>query len=512
MDRSLTDPDDLTHLRKERDFYLKLLHLGTAEALDPFLEEALALIVDVAGARRGYIEIGWPREGRAHPGWWIARGFSDGEVEDTLQKSLSQGVIAEAIARGVTIVTASALDDPRFKKLGSVRRNRIEAVLCAPIGAAPPMGVVYLQDRIAPGPFSEEDQARIEVFARNLLPYADRLVTHQVQRAAADPTREFRESLQVGRLIGQSAALARVLKDVRMVAPREVTVLLTGPTGSGKTDIARVIHDNSPRGAEPFVALNCANLSPALADSELFGHVRGAFTGADRTQPGKIAAAGKGTLFLDEVGTLPAGTQAKLLTFLDTREYYPVGSSQPARADVRVFAATNVDLESDAGERRFREDLYYRLRGVTIRVPSLSERPEDIAELAAHFAALACERENLPRLSLSPGAVRAAEAAVWPGNIRHLKIAVEESVLRAHDDRAGVIEREHLFPNTAAPASSGGKKSPTLQAVMRAAQARHVAEVLDDVGWNAEEAAERLDIARSHVYNLIKAHGLRRKP
>jgi len=504
------DRDDLKRIAKERDFYRKLLDLAAVEALEPFLREALELVMEVADARRGYIALGRDSGAGHHPGWWIARGFSDQDVDDEVRKAISQGVIAEAVATGRTITIASALVDPRFEKRGSVRRNRIEAVLCAPISASPPLGVIYLQERIAPGAFTEEDRVRLEIFARHLAPLADRLLFRQERREETDPTLAYRRSLEVGRLIGRSAALARVLKDVRLVSPRDVAVLLTGPTGTGKTDIARVIHENSARQSRPFVALNCANLSDTLAESELFGHEKGAFTGADRRVIGKVAAASTGTLFLDEVSELPLSVQAKLLTFLDSKEYYPLGASLPSRADVRIIAATNTDLEVAVAERRFREDFYFRLRGFSIRVPSLAERADDIADLMAHFCVRVCEREGFPALSFSPAAISAAEVAEWPGNIRRLASAVEEAALRAHEDSVLVIERHHLFPDSSASGAEE-KKRPTLQAAMRAYQARYVLETLEEAGWDIQKTAERLDIVRSHVYNLIKAHGLKRK-
>jgi Nif-specific regulatory protein len=504
--------DEIARAIKERDFYRKLLDLGTADELTGFLRDALALAVEISGARRGYIELGRDREGSDRPRWWIARGFSDEEIEHEVRASLSQSVIADAIATGATVVTESALVDPRYRKRKSVKRNAIEAVVCAPIGPSPPIGVVYLQDRLARGAFSEEDRLRVETFARHLAPFADRLLTHEEHREEDDFTRPHRAALDAARLVGKSAALARVLKEVRLVASREVNVLLTGPTGTGKTEIASVIHDNSARREKPFVALNCANLSTTLAESELFGHEKGAFTGADRRHVGVITTANLGTLFLDEVGDLPLGVQAKLLKFLDSKEYRPVGATQPVQADVRVLAATNVDLEAAVNAGEFRGDLYFRLREFFIRIPSLAERREDIADLMVHFCARFCEREGLPALRFSPGALRAAEAAEWPGNIRRLSGAVKEAALRAHSDGALIIERQHLFPETEGPSVSpaGGKKRPSLQAAMRAFQAEYVAAVLEEVGWNAQEAAERLDIARSHVYNLIKAHGLKK--
>jgi Nif-specific regulatory protein len=223
-----------------------------------------------------------------------------------------------------------------------------------------------------------------------------------------------------------------------------------------------------------------------------------------------VAAAERGTLFLDEIGELPLAAQAKLLLLLQSKQYYPLGGAQPVRADVRVIAATNVDLEEAVAQHRFREDLFYRLKVLPIAVPTLAERREDVRELAIHFCRVAVERHKLPRVEMSRGALRAAELAEWPGNIRQLAHAVEAAVIRTAGTNAAIVERQHLFAEVAAlwPAPQGNL---TFQEATRRFQADLLAEVLEETGWNVVETARRLDVARSHTYTLIRAFGLQRK-
>jgi len=500
---------DVASLTAERDLYRKLLDLGDNEELESFLREALALSLQASSALRGYIELRDESDAtsssRTARVWSIAEGFSDGGVEAT-RAAISSGVIAEAIATGRTIVTASALDDPRFSSRESVQANRIEAVLCAPIGQDPPFGVLYLQDRVEAGPFSEADRARAELFARHLAPLADRLLLRNRARAADDPTRQYRSTLRLGSITGRSAALARVLRDVAAVAPRKVTVLLTGPSGTGKTQLARVIHDNSPRREGPFVELNCATLPETLVESELFGALPGAHSTATRKIAGKVEAAEGGTLFLDEIADLPLGAQSKLLQLLQSLEYFPLGATTPQRADVRIVVATNADLEAAVGRRAFRQDLLYRIQIVPIHVPALAARTEDIRELVALFCARACEVHGVPPLRVSPGAIRAAEAADWPGNVRQLENAVEAAVIRAAAEGAACLETQHIFVGR--PTDDEGED--TFQSATRRFHRQLVLRVLEDTQWNVIEAARRLDVTRSHVYNLIRALDLER--
>jgi transcriptional regulator with GAF, ATPase, and Fis domain len=500
--------DPLERTRRERDLYLRLLELGSHDEIEPFLREALGLVVETIGARLGYLEVSDGADDLGAGSWSIAHGLSDDAVE-RVRAVISTGIIAEALATGETIVTPSALHDPRFVDRESVRVQRIEAVLCAPVGTDVPHGVLYLQGRGGAGPFSDEDRVLAQVFARHLAPFVDRLIARH--RSGGDPTVEMRTRLRADDVVGRSPALASLLREVALVAPLDVHVLLTGDSGTGKSHLARVIHDSGPRARGPFIELNCAALPESLIESELFGAAQGAHSTATKRVEGKVAGASGGTLLLDEIGELGIPAQAKILHLIQSREYYPLGSTKPLSADVRIIAATNLDLKAAVVERRFREDLFYRLEVLPIRVPSLAERRSDIADLVRFFALQASERHRLPRVEVSQRALRAAESAEWPGNVRQLAHAVEAAVIRAVGGRAGTVEPMHMFPEEIArdeDGSSGGDLS--FQERTRRFQAGVLLEVLEAEKWNVVRAAERLDLGRSHVYALIRAFGLKR--
>jgi Nif-specific regulatory protein len=499
---------DVTRLRRERDLYLRILRLSAQSDLQPFLDDALALIVEVTGAARALLELYEPENGDGERRRSIVHGFSERQVE-SVRAAISKGIIASALATGVTIVTASASEDPRFRDRESVQMGRIDAVICAPIGSFPPLGVLYLQGRVEPGTFCEEDRAAAELFAQHLAPIADRLLAQQRLRDATDPTRSLRTEFKSSGIVGRSKALARALREAALAAPLDVTVLLTGESGTGKSLFARLIHENSPRRHGTLVELNCAAVPESLLESELFGAVQGAHSTATRKMEGKVATAEHGTLLLDEIAELPLGAQAKLLQLLQSKTYYPLGSSKPVRIDVRVIAASNADLAAAVQARRFRDDLYYRLQVVPIHIPGLDERRDDIPELADSFCARAVERHHLPQLRLSPGARRALQTAEWPGHVRQLEHAVEVAVIRAAGAGALQVERQHLFPD-ATGSGDDGETPYTFQEETRRFQAKLVRQALEESGWNVVEAARRLDIARSHLYNLINAFGIDR--
>ncbi len=300
-------------------------------------------------------------------------------------------------------------------------------------------------------------------------------------------------------LVGRDPRMVEIFKTVGRVAQSRTTVVIRGESGTGKELIARAIHAGSPLAGEPFVAVNCTALPASLLESELFGHVRGAFTGATADRRGRFAAAGSGTIFLDEVGDTQLEFQAKLLRVLQEREYFPVGADKPAHTDARVIAATHRHLETLVADGRFREDLYYRLRVVEIVVPPLRERPADVPVIAERLVARVCRTLGKPPHVISVEAMDALLAHPWPGNVRELENTVTRAVVAATGD---VIRPEHL--GLAAPAAGAAPERVTLEDAERV----QVVRVLTSTGWNKSRAAELLGVSRPRLDRLIAKYAL----
>jgi DNA-binding NtrC family response regulator len=308
------------------------------------------------------------------------------------------------------------------------------------------------------------------------------------------------------RLVGSSPALRKVVQLLEKVAPTEATVLVRGASGTGKELVARALHANSGRCDRPLVTINCAALTESLLESELFGHERGAFTGAVQAKPGLVEVAEGGTLFIDEIGEMAAGLQAKLLRVLEDGHYRRVGGTQEQRADVRVVAATNRVLEDELKAGRFREDLYYRLNVVTVYLPPLRERRQDIAELAEHF--LATRQVGPVRARLDPRALRALTHYDWPGNVRELANVLERAQILAEDH---VITVDDLPEAIVATAPAGGDASED-PGHLRAVERRHIVEVLRREQGSKVRAAKALGISRRALYRLIAKYRLEGSP
>jgi len=315
-------------------------------------------------------------------------------------------------------------------------------------------------------------------------------------------------------LLGQAPATTQLRALVRRVAQTTVSVLVLGPTGTGKELVARALHACSARSGGPFVAIHCGALSAELLESELFGHMKGSFTGAYRDQPGLVEAAHGGTLFLDEVGEMPAPMQVKLLRFLQEGSFVPVGGRVQKHADTRVVAATHRDLEAMVREGGFREDLFYRLKGVVLRTPALAERPADVPLLATRFL-----QRVAPRAGLSASALAWLTARAWPGNVRELKAVVESAgALLLPDQREVEADLLQLASGDTSGNATGvsraeavlpGDAAGPLDAALAALELRLIRDTMAAVGGNQSEAARRLGISRMGLIKKLTRLGLR---
>jgi transcriptional regulator with GAF, ATPase, and Fis domain len=313
-----------------------------------------------------------------------------------------------------------------------------------------------------------------------------------------------------GRILGESAAIRELLKQLALVAPTGASVLIQGESGTGKELVAREIHDRSLRGARPLVAVNCASIPRELFESEFFGHVKGAFTGALRDRAGRFEVADGGTLFLDEVGEIPPALQGKLLRALQEGTFERVGDERPRRVDVRVVAATNRDLGREVRAGRFRQDLYYRLNVFPLRVPPLRERSDDVPLLAAHFAQSAARRFNVPRPRLPAAEAARLRGYAWPGNVRELQNVVERAVILS---RGGALRFDELGTATE-PRIRGRRRDATVprtEAQLKSAARTAIEWALREAGgrvYGPGGAAERLGLKPTTLASRIKALGL----
>lgn len=320
-----------------------------------------------------------------------------------------------------------------------------------------------------------------------------------------EENQRLREMVGGARMIGGSAAFERVLEQATMAARSDARVLLAGESGTGKELLAAHIHAQSPFASGPFVKVNCAAIPTELIESELFGHEKGAFTGATSARRGKFELADGGTLFLDEVGDLHASSQAKLLRVLQEGEFHRVGGEQSIRVTVRVIAATNRDLSELVAQQKFREDLYYRLCVVPVRVPSLHERREDIPALAEYFLAEFCARNNFKPKSFNPAVFEALEDYAWPGNIRELRNTVERMAILTRGD---VLESESVPVEIRIARGAGARGN--LREAKESAEREHILRALEESKWNVSSAARVLGMERTNLHKRIRALGLGR--
>jgi two-component system nitrogen regulation response regulator NtrX len=348
------------------------------------------------------------------------------------------------------------------------------------------------------------DTDRILVLLRNALQHQ----TLQEENA------KLRESIEARyEIVGKSFAIRALTSQLEKVATTPARVLISGENGTGKELVARAIHRLSPRVNKPFIEVNCAAIPSELIESELFGHVKGSFTGAVADRAGKFEQADKGTLFLDEVGDMSMAAQAKVLRVLQDGEVTRIGGSKRIQVDVRVLAATNKHLETEIGEGRFREDLFYRLNVVPLHVPPLRDRREDIPLLAQYFVDQLAQREGAPARSLDAGALEVLQRLDWPGNVRELRNTIERLMILAAGPRITAADVTRLTGPRALDGSGLGAllESRTYDDFKHAADRAFLLHKLREFDWNVSETARALDMPRSNLYKKIERYGLTRE-
>jgi len=481
------------------------------------LELIMDAMIRLSGAERGFLLL--LREDGTHE-VAAARRMERVNVEMP-EAELSRKVIQTVIEKRRPLRLEDASNTPPYSLAESVTRLKIISVLCVPIVAEDRLlGIVYLENRRAARVFSEATEAMLADFAARIAPA-------MVNAEAMDGLRRERERWQEAfsgqyrfeGIVGHSPALREALRVAAIAAPSDLPILIEGESGTGKDLVARAVHLRSPRADGPFVSINCAALPHALLESELFGHRRGAFTGAVQDRRGLFATADGGTLFLDEIGEMPLELQAKLLRVLQSGEYRPVGSDRLLRANVRVVAATIKRLDAEVAAGRFRKDLYFRLRGVRVLLPPLRERREDIPLLVEKF---------LERYSPAGRTMRVSEAARaclvaydYPGNVRELETIIRRAILFAHEGTIGVealppevtgAEGRHFRLPPRVPCTAKEllqAKKEAAEAAAREVERAFLLHALSAAEGRPGEAARRVGMNRSQFSRMLGHHNLR---
>jgi serine/threonine-protein kinase PknK len=503
--------------------------LNSALAVSEVVDHAMDAAIELTVAERGFVLL---REAEGELRIATARNFAGAQLKRKEHK-VSRTIAERVLASGEPLWTVDAGEDQRFSQKASVHAMRLKSVLCVPIReAGGVIGALYLDNRLERARFAPADVELLLAFADQVaIALRNARLVAELEHRGRDLAREKRKveellrgkTVEVERLeqalsqsraafetrydytqiIGRSEPMRRVLALLDRVVESDVNVLITGESGTGKELIARAIHAHGGRKEGPFVAINCAALPESLLEAELFGHVKGAFTGADRDRDGLFKSASGGTLFLDELGELPLGMQAKLLRVLADREVRPLGASRSFSVDVRLVCATNRDLLARAAEGAFREDLYYRVAVVTVTLPPLRERSEDIVAIAdALLTRRAAERGDKAQ-KLAPDAVRALLAYGWPGNVREL----ENTLLRAGVLSTGpAISAADLGLGRA---EARTRRSPSSRKGFEQLEAERLRAALEAERWNVSRVARNLGIPRNTLYRKLERYGIR---
>lgn len=558
--QSFLDEKGVSHVRRLEEKYAKLLKLQNIIAAinsERDVNRLLTLILDsaieITSAERGFLIT----RGDGEFEFSGARNFDREFVRKPIYK-ISRSIAEQVMRTGEPVITSDAQIDDRFSSILSVADLQLCSVLVLPIKVGTEvLGVFYLDNRFANGVFSEEDLDILTSFAgqTGIALMTARLIEENVARTRAleesnadverlnlalqeEVERQKQELASLekkvekapdsettslrfsyGRIVGRSPAMMEVLTLLDKVIPSDIAVLIQGASGTGKELIARAIHENSPRSSRAFVSENCAAIPETLLESELFGYKKGAFTGADREKVGLFRQAHQGTLFLDEVGDTSPSMQKKLLRALQEGEIRPVGGKDVIHVDVRIISASNKDLRGLVAEGLFREDLLYRLNVITVRIPDLKERREDIPALVDHFVSQISKELRIPKKRVSPEAMLFLMHYDWPGNVRELENEIRKAVTLCDGEIDAEVLSEEIRPREALVQAGGSKTAPrrpggTLKEIVKQEiekiEREVIVETLEKAGWNKSESSRVLGISRPTLDAKIAAYGLKK--
>ena len=489
------DKKDVVALQRDHQRLMLLYDFGKSvnshlEDQDEMLNEIMNAALKTLKAERGFIAL--VDENTQELSCELVRSETGSDLTEKLE--VSRTIVHKVLNDGVSILTVNAQEDAQFDKAKSIREFNIRSAICAPLLFREEiMGVIYLDNRASTGSFSQEDQMFLIALCHQA---GVALGNARLHRRVVQENVWLENTLKPKfQILGESEKMKRVFDTIKKVAPTDITVLVQGETGTGKELVAKAIHALSPRKELAFVPVNCAAIPKELIESELFGHEKGAFTGATNAREGKFQTAHQGTIFLDEIGDMSLDLQAKVLRILEDRELQRVGGNKSIPVDVRIIAATNKDLTKAVEDGTFREDLYYRLNVVVVKLPLLKERKKDILPLAEYFIAGRVKK-------ISSKAKRLMESYDWPGNIRELRNCVDRAVVLGDGK---IIQPEDL-PYTL---RKEGQVIPAPLETLDQMEEDQIVRVLRYTNRNKSDAARILGITRQTLDNKIKKYRIK---
>ncbi|SIQ07057.1 DNA-binding protein Fis [Alkalispirochaeta americana] len=479
--------------------------------LKQVIQPVLTAVTDHLGMLRGTITLLNRKSGEILIE--AAYGLSPAERKRGRYK-LGEGITGKVVQSGRSKIIPRIDEEPEFLNRTGARRGKPSeevSFICVPVKIGPETIGALSVDRSFPGEEALQEDLRILTVVASLIAQAVKIrqtVMEEREQLLEENSRlhrELEEKFRPSNIIGNSKAMQHVFDMMAQVSRSDATVLIRGESGTGKELVAQAIHYNSARAAKPLIKVNCAALPETVIESELFGHEKGAFTGAISTRKGRFEMANGGTIFLDEIGDLSAMTQVKLLRVLQEKEFERVGGNETIRTNVRVIAATNRDLERAMEEGLFREDLYYRLNVFPIHIPPLRERRNDILLLADHFIAKYREENHKPIQRISTPAIDLLSNYHWPGNVRELENCIERAVLLSAD---GVIHSHHLPPSLQSAESTNTQIHGSLQDSLDNLERELLMDALKSTKGNMAKAARILDITERIMGLRVKKHGI----